>query len=84
MTKIYYYQFIVVIIMKVQCGVPEVEKEIEEKINEFITKVSKHPNRRNQVNFQINIVTYEINSFLNFLTYSIYSVDMSIFLRDKE
>ncbi|KAF3323987.1 Autophagy-related protein 101 [Carex littledalei] len=33
----------------VQCGVPEVEKEIEEKINEFITKVSKHPNRRNQI-----------------------------------
>lgn len=39
----------VVIVMKVQCGVAEVEKEIEEKINEFITKVSKHPNRRNQV-----------------------------------
>ncbi|XP_078179971.1 autophagy-related protein 101-like [Carex rostrata] len=33
----------------VQCGVAEVEKEIEEKINEFITKVSKHPNRRNQI-----------------------------------
>ncbi|KAJ3670116.1 hypothetical protein LUZ60_010440 [Juncus effusus] len=33
----------------VQCGVADVEKEIEEKIDEFIHKVKKHPNRRSQI-----------------------------------
>ncbi|KAJ4812496.1 Autophagy-related protein 101 [Rhynchospora pubera] len=40
----------------VQCGVPEVEKEIEEKITEFISKISKHPNRRSH---QVCLSFYE-------------------------
>ncbi|KAF8723661.1 hypothetical protein HU200_021621 [Digitaria exilis] len=33
----------------VQCGLPELEKEIDEKIEQFIAWVEKHPNRRSQV-----------------------------------
>ncbi|KAJ1283471.1 hypothetical protein BS78_03G131000 [Paspalum vaginatum] len=33
----------------VQCGLPELEKEVDEKIEQFITWVEKHPNRRSQV-----------------------------------
>ncbi|XP_010908376.1 autophagy-related protein 101 isoform X2 [Elaeis guineensis] len=33
----------------VQCGDAEVEKKIEEKIDEFINKVEKHPNRKSQI-----------------------------------
>ncbi|OAY84629.1 autophagy-related protein 101-like [Ananas comosus] len=33
----------------VQCGDPEIEKKIEDKIDEFINKVDKHPNRRSQI-----------------------------------
>ncbi|XP_072952575.1 autophagy-related protein 101 [Typha angustifolia] len=33
----------------VQCGISELEKEIEGKIEEFISKVDKHPNRRSQI-----------------------------------
>ncbi|KAG2620528.1 autophagy-related protein 101-like isoform X1 [Panicum virgatum] len=33
----------------VQCGLPELEKEVDEKIDLFIAWVEKHPNRRSQV-----------------------------------
>ncbi|XP_059623776.1 LOW QUALITY PROTEIN: autophagy-related protein 101 [Cornus florida] len=33
----------------VQCGDVEVEKKIEEKIDQFIDKVEKHPNKKNQI-----------------------------------
>ncbi|KAL6623149.1 hypothetical protein ACP70R_018256 [Stipagrostis hirtigluma subsp. patula] len=33
----------------VQCGLPELEKEVDEKIDQFIAWVEKHPNRRSQV-----------------------------------
>uniref|UniRef100_A0A0E0BS79 Autophagy-related protein 101 n=1 Tax=Oryza glumipatula TaxID=40148 RepID=A0A0E0BS79_9ORYZ len=33
----------------VQCGLPDLEKEVDEKINQFIAWVEKHPNRRSQV-----------------------------------
>ncbi|KQJ86804.1 autophagy-related protein 101 isoform X1 [Brachypodium distachyon] len=33
----------------VQCGLPDLEKEVDEKINQFIAWAEKHPNRRSQV-----------------------------------
>ncbi|KAG8093299.1 hypothetical protein GUJ93_ZPchr0012g19063 [Zizania palustris] len=33
----------------VQCGLADLEKEVDEKINQFIAWVEKHPNRRSQV-----------------------------------
>ncbi|CAN6351640.1 unnamed protein product [Urochloa humidicola] len=33
----------------VQCGLPELEKEVDEKIDLFVAWVEKHPNRRSQV-----------------------------------
>uniref|UniRef100_A0A0E0MLX0 Autophagy-related protein 101 n=1 Tax=Oryza punctata TaxID=4537 RepID=A0A0E0MLX0_ORYPU len=33
----------------VQCGLPELEKEVDEKINQFVAWVEKHPNRSSQV-----------------------------------
>ncbi|RLN13173.1 hypothetical protein C2845_PM09G07050 [Panicum miliaceum] len=33
----------------VQCGLPELEKEVDEKIDQFIAWLEKHPNRRSQV-----------------------------------
>jgi len=33
----------------VQCGLPELEKEVDEKIDQFIAWVEKHPNRKSQV-----------------------------------
>jgi hypothetical protein len=33
----------------VQCGLAELEKEVDEKINQFIAWAEKHPNRRSQV-----------------------------------
>ncbi|KAK9168977.1 hypothetical protein Syun_001117 [Stephania yunnanensis] len=33
----------------VQCGVAEVEKKIEEKIDQFISWVEKHPNKKSQI-----------------------------------
>ncbi|CAI9110100.1 OLC1v1010067C3 [Oldenlandia corymbosa var. corymbosa] len=33
----------------VQCGDVEVEKKIDEKIDQFIDKVEKHPNKKNQI-----------------------------------
>ena len=38
-----------ILFVQVQCGDAEVEKKIEEKIDEFINKVEKHPNRKSQV-----------------------------------
>ncbi|KAF2907608.1 hypothetical protein DAI22_12g111000 [Oryza sativa Japonica Group] len=34
---------------RVQCGLPELEKEVDEKINQFVAWVEKHPNRSSQV-----------------------------------
>uniref|UniRef100_A0A0E0FBN1 Endoglucanase n=1 Tax=Oryza meridionalis TaxID=40149 RepID=A0A0E0FBN1_9ORYZ len=36
-------------IKDVQCGLPELEKEVDEKINQFVAWVEKHPNRSSQV-----------------------------------
>ncbi|XP_009613833.1 autophagy-related protein 101-like isoform X1 [Nicotiana tabacum] len=36
-------------IIYTQCGDAEVEKKIEEKITQFIDRVEKHPNRKNQI-----------------------------------
>ncbi|GJN40046.1 hypothetical protein PR202_gb29211 [Eleusine coracana subsp. coracana] len=33
----------------VQCGLPELENEVDEKIDQFIAWAEKHPNRRSQV-----------------------------------
>jgi hypothetical protein len=33
----------------VQCGLAELEKEVDEKINQFIAWAEKHPNRKSQV-----------------------------------
>lgn len=33
---------------KVQCGLPELEKEVDDKIGQCIAWVGKHPNRRTQ------------------------------------
>uniref|UniRef100_A0A0E0ASM7 Uncharacterized protein n=1 Tax=Oryza glumipatula TaxID=40148 RepID=A0A0E0ASM7_9ORYZ len=33
---------------RVQCGLPELEKEVDEKINQFVAWVEKHPNRSSQ------------------------------------
>ncbi|CAD6251161.1 unnamed protein product [Miscanthus lutarioriparius] len=33
----------------VQCGLPELEKEVDEKIDQFTAWVEKHPNRRSQI-----------------------------------
>jgi len=33
----------------VQCGLAELEKEVDEKINQFVAWAEKHPNRRSQV-----------------------------------
>ncbi|TVU50518.1 hypothetical protein EJB05_01891 [Eragrostis curvula] len=33
----------------VQCGLPELEKEVDEKIDQFVAWVEKHPNRKSQV-----------------------------------
>ncbi|PWZ26231.1 hypothetical protein Zm00014a_032078 [Zea mays] len=33
----------------VQCGLPELEKEVDEKIDQFSAWVEKHPNRRSQI-----------------------------------
>ncbi|KAF0887932.1 hypothetical protein E2562_005644 [Oryza meyeriana var. granulata] len=33
----------------VQCGLPELEKEVDEKIDQFVVWVKKHPNRSTQV-----------------------------------
>ncbi|XP_052195920.1 autophagy-related protein 101 isoform X3 [Diospyros lotus] len=33
----------------VQCGDMELEKKIDEKINQFIDRVEKHPNKKNQI-----------------------------------
>ncbi|KAM7510317.1 hypothetical protein LguiB_009192 [Lonicera macranthoides] len=33
----------------VQCGDPELEKKIDEKIDQFIDRVEKHPNKKNQI-----------------------------------
>ncbi|KAK1316250.1 hypothetical protein QJS10_CPA05g01526 [Acorus calamus] len=33
----------------VQCGVAEVEKKIEEKIDQFVAWVEKHPNKKSQI-----------------------------------
>ncbi|KAL6995870.1 hypothetical protein U1Q18_006004 [Sarracenia purpurea var. burkii] len=46
----------------VQCGDVELEKKIDEKIDQFIDKVEKQPNKKNQVyrlplSANINIVT---------------------------
>lgn len=35
--------------MQVQCGDVELERKIDEKIEQFIDKVEKHPNKKNQV-----------------------------------
>lgn len=34
---------------QVQCGLPELEKEVDEKIDQFSAWVEKHPNRRSQI-----------------------------------
>uniref|UniRef100_A0A0D9XYW7 Autophagy-related protein 101 n=1 Tax=Leersia perrieri TaxID=77586 RepID=A0A0D9XYW7_9ORYZ len=33
----------------VQCGLPELEKEVDEKIDQFVAWVEKHPHRSSQV-----------------------------------
>ncbi|XP_024978445.1 autophagy-related protein 101 isoform X5 [Cynara cardunculus var. scolymus] len=33
----------------VQCGDAELEKKVDEKIDQFIDKVEKHPNKKNQI-----------------------------------
>ncbi|KAL6969882.1 hypothetical protein U1Q18_029596 [Sarracenia purpurea var. burkii] len=48
--------------LAVQCGDVELEKKIDEKIDQFIDKVEKQPNKKNQVcrlplSANINIVT---------------------------
>ena len=35
--------------MQVQCGDVELERKIDEKIEQFIDRVEKHPNKKNQV-----------------------------------
>lgn len=40
---------IVCLYMQVQCGDVELERKIDEKIEQFIDKVEKHPNKKNQV-----------------------------------
>lgn len=35
--------------MQVQCGDVELERKIDEKIDQFIDRVEKHPNKKNQV-----------------------------------
>ncbi|ONK77247.1 uncharacterized protein A4U43_C02F4590 [Asparagus officinalis] len=42
----------------VQCGDPELEKKIEEKIDHFIGWVEKHPNRKSQVSLSF----YEVKN----------------------
>ena len=41
--------FFVCVCGQVQCGLAELEKEVDEKINQFIAWAEKHPNRRSQV-----------------------------------
>ncbi|KAK2970204.1 hypothetical protein RJ640_018138 [Escallonia rubra] len=36
-------------IVQVQCGDTELEKKIDEKIEQFIDRVEKHPNKKNQI-----------------------------------
>lgn len=37
------------LIVQVQCGDAEVERKINEKIDQFISWVEKHPNKKSQV-----------------------------------
>lgn len=37
------------IFLQVQCGDAELEKKVDEKIDQFIDRVEKHPNKKNQV-----------------------------------
>ncbi|RWW10497.1 hypothetical protein GW17_00025958, partial [Ensete ventricosum] len=48
-------------LMKVQCGDHELEKKIDEKINQFIGWVEKHPNRKSQV-YAFSIAGYNFFS----------------------
>lgn len=37
------------LIMQVQCGDVDLERKIDEKVDQFIDRVEKHPNKKNQV-----------------------------------
>ncbi|RWW39219.1 hypothetical protein BHE74_00055480, partial [Ensete ventricosum] len=47
----------------VQCGDHELEKKIDEKINQFIGWVEKHPNRKSQV-YAFSIAGYNFFSYI--------------------
>lgn len=42
--------------MKVQCGEAELEKKIDEKIEQFVCWVEKHPNKKSQVSDVMKMV----------------------------
>ncbi|KAE9466862.1 hypothetical protein C3L33_01202, partial [Rhododendron williamsianum] len=51
----------------VQCGDLDLEKKIEEKIDQFIDRVEKHPNKK-----------YQVLSLLHFSLFYLYRVQMAL------
>lgn len=45
----YYLKLLPFIIVQVQCADAELDKKVDEKIGQFIDRVEKHPNKKNQV-----------------------------------
>ena len=46
--------------VQVQCGDIELEKKIDEKIEQFVSWVEKHPNKKSQVSNSLMIYSYTV------------------------
>lgn len=51
--------------MQVQCGDAELVRKIDEKIDQFIDRVEKHPNKKNQVHWLPQSLTFFTCSILD-------------------
>ena len=50
------FGFYLIFCVKVQCGEAELEKKIDEKIEQFVCWVEKHPNKKSQVSDVMKMV----------------------------